>query len=222
MGRLRIWMIAAAVGQLGLSVAAALLSCEGCRKGPNLGWLGAGYYAVVTVAALLPNPSLYSLLARFAFALHVALGFAMLRTGAWCVLCVAALAGAAHLLVVAAVADQRTLLRFAFELVPLSLVAAASVSPLSLREPPPGPTEELTVTVYELPMCPYCRILRTEILPSIAREFGDRLRVRFESADAADFVSIAPTLVLSGPRGSKVLEGLPDPEALRRELAAIR
>lgn len=218
----RAWMIAAAVVQLGLSVAAALLSCEGCRKGPNLGWLGAGYYVTVTAAALLPNASLYSLLARFAFALHLALGFLMLRTGSWCGLCAAALAGAVHLLIVAAKADERTLFRFAFELAPLSLVAAAVVAPLGASAPPPGPTEQLTVTVYELPLCPYCRTLRTEILPAIVREFGDKLRVRFESAEAADFVSVAPTLVLSGPRGSRVLQGLPDPEVLRRELQEVQ
>lgn len=64
------------------------------------------------------------------------------------------------------------------------------------------------IAIYEKQNCPFCMILRQQVMPAITREFGHRIALSYHDADGKPWVLWAPTVFIQSADGrrSKTLE----------------
>ncbi len=214
------WPAAAVcVAQAALSLALALRACATCSRGGWWAWSGAAFYATLTALVLEPRAaSLAGLGAQWALAVHACLVAAMIRSGVGCLPCLAAAALAVGLWMLWRPLDARPPLRCAAEFAALLLLAAAVVRPGPPTSLPPAEGTELVI--FEDPDCPHCRELAAR-LPALSARHPDVAVRRLPAADFP-FVQGVPTILVRGPGGRRLFEGLPDPGALDEAIRSVR
>ncbi len=202
-----------------LSALAVWLDCRACDRGSWIAWAGlAGYVALLAVSLWKgPNRLLFAGV-FFAFGVHALLVVRMSQDR-WCWICAAAAVNSAFLAGLA-VALERSNLKLAGFALPWS----AAVLLLVPRSAAPQvhvtqAREGIRLVVLERPGCDYCRELRERVLPRLAREFGERVEIRFRSADDVPGVTRTPTLILTKRSQARVIDGLPSYEMLRDAVA---
>ena len=204
-----------------LSVAVVLCAilvardCTRCQRGLSLPLTGLVAYGSLLLLALRWSDRLPFRIALSAAAgVHLGLLVSMAGRGSWCPFCV----GVASCCAVAVVAAFR---KGDGHLIPAIAPWSAMAILSMLPAPPPASPVKvpLTLTIYSSADCPYCDRLRDEVLPR-ARA-GIDVRVEYRDAGSADFVERTPTLVISRGGSTRVLEGLPAPDTLRRELLSM-
>lgn len=202
--------------QVALGLILALIDCGSCQKGPPLGWIGAGYYAVLGAMLLAGSGAgLTRWMMRWAFAVHLALVMTMIRRQEWCGLCLACAALSLPLLFLSMVGDERPAWKWGIEFLPLVLVAFAAVTAL-LPPPPafaPAPSKP-EVLVFRSGRCPRCVEFEKHVLPKLPPD----LKVTLLDADAFDYIRATPTVVVRTPSGNRVFEGAPPVEAILEAL----
>jgi hypothetical protein len=218
----RRWPAAAVCSlQAALALALALRACSSCGRPDRWAWAGAACYAALAGLVLVPRAApLAGLMVQGALAIHACLVASMLRAGL-CAACLGAAGLAVALWLVWRPLDGRAAWRSALDFIPILALAAAVVRPAdparveAAADAPPDGVVELVV--FEDPSCPHCREL-AERLPSIRAEHPGLVVRRLPAADFP-FVRAVPTMLVRGPGGRRLFEGLPDAAALS---AAIR
>lgn len=178
----------------------------------------AGYLALLAVALWKgPNRLLFAGV-FFAFGVHALLVVRMTQDR-WCWICAAAAANSLLLAALAIVQDRANLKLAGFALpwsAAVLLIVPRSATPqVHVAEAREG----VRLVVLERAGCDYCRELRARVLPRLEREFGDRIEIRFRSADDVPGVTRTPTLILTKRSQARVIDGLPPYEMLRDAVA---
>jgi len=211
----RIPLLVALVGALCFSVAGAA-GCRSCGSIPPLAVGGIVFYAAtLVIASWRPRAKilLFSLIGAGGF--HLGLVSSMISRGTTCETCLGAALFAFAALAATLGRDPS---RWTWVPPILPWTAAAG-----LLAAPPLPTVEplghTRIVAYTRPDCPYCDELRDRVLPEATR--GLDVEVVFRDASSADFVTRTPTLLISRGSNRKVMEGLPAPDRLRKEIAAV-
>ncbi|HLG42434.1 MAG TPA: hypothetical protein VI643_03635 [Planctomycetota bacterium] len=214
------WPAAAVcAAQAALSFAMALRACGSCGRGAGWAWAGAAFYAALTAVVLAPRAaSLAGLAAQWALAVHACLVAAMIRSGVGCLPCLAGAAMAVGLWLLWRPLDPRPPLRCALEFATLLLLAAAVVRPGAPTPLPPAEGTELVI--FEDPDCPHCLELAAR-LPDLSARHPD-VAVRRLPAAEFPFVQGVPTILVRGPGGRRLFEGLPEPRALDEAIQSVR
>lgn len=76
------------------------------------------------------------------------------------------------------------------------------------------------IILYEDPHCPHCQLFHREVEPEINRHFGKGLPII--SRQASNYpIAYTPTIVLRGPGGSDVIQGLPPAQVLIQRMEAV-
>lgn len=216
-------VLCAAQVALSLWIAAGL--CGACGGG-SWAWAGATFYAVLGIGVFIPRlSSLTGLLIQFALAFHAFLVSELIRSGRSCIPCTVSAGLACALFLSWMPHDSRSPLRGFLEFVPILLLAGAIAR--GGQAPTAGevetalhPAEGLELVVFEREECPYCRRFAGEILPDLRRRHPE-LKVRRLPAGAFPGVRVVPTILLRGPAGRRLFEGLPSKEDLERTLREI-
>jgi len=228
-----------AAGVAGELLICALLifgACPECDSPlrATLSLFGAIFYAATLVLTLTVRGSALFWAVSIAFAVHAGLGMLMIYYGIGCWLCIAAALLALVNFILACSIDPTCLKRFAITFPPaflalgfLSLSAAAraegweiGIRPASLPSPAQLDSGAVSITVFEVPNCPYCRRLKEEILPLLD---DASVRVRFMDAGLFDLIDRVPFIVVkSGSGRRRVIEGLPTIEILRSTIDHVR
>jgi hypothetical protein len=146
---------------------------------------------------------------------HLGLIAAMAARGSACGVC---LGSASCALLATALALGREPSRWNWVPPLLPWTAAAGL----LLAPPVPPVEaslHTRIVAYTRSDCPYCDDLRDHVLPEATR--GLDVEVVFRDAAGVDFVNRTPTLLITRGSNYRVLEGLPAPDRLREEIAAV-
>lgn len=202
-----------------LSALAIGLDCRACDRGSWIAWAGlAGYVALVGVALRRgPNRLLFAGV-FFAFGVHSLLVVRMAQDR-WCWICAVAAANSVLLAVLAILLDRANLKLAGFALpwsaVILLVVPRSATPQVHVTEAREG----VRLVVLERAGCDYCRELRDRVLPRLEGEFGDRVEIRFRSADDVPGVVRTPTLILTKRSQARVIDGLPPYEMLRDAVA---
>ena len=208
--------------QVALCAIRGLTECPACRSGLPLAWIGAGFYAVMGAAALLRRDPPVRFMAQWAFAIHLWLVVAMIRRDSICPLCIAAAAGAVALMALSIAGDARPFWRWILEFACILVVAAAASAHLEPAARPPQVLASATqCVIYRNAHCPYCLQLENQVLPEVRRRAGE-FQVVFLDASEYEFVRVTPTVLVRGPKGQKVFEGLPAADDLVKTLSSVR
>ena len=214
--------------QAGLSGVAATLewtySCGACRVGGlSLGLVGLAFYCGLFISALVAGPSRIVFGALFlGFGIHAMLVVQLISLGQLCWICLTATAISGVMTALAIGCDRANLVRLA-GMLPWSalLVLGWSELPGTSLPEPVFHDGGVTLVIYTQEDCHFCDTFRDDILPRARKEFGDRIRVRFRSADEVATIRLTPTiLVVRGDSRSptRVFEGIPPYPALRRAI----
>ena len=212
------------------SIAAFVLQqfpvCSGCSVTQGLSaWIapaGALGYAILTILGWLGAQRVFTIGTGVAAGVHSVLLAAMITRGGICLLCVIAAALAILLFILTLARSNSRVKHVAFAYVPTVLAASGAVIWAAEREQalerewqvalriarqdPGDGAGGLTIQVFEQDHCGYCRDFREFYLPQLARDFKDRVLVRFLPATATSWVRRTPTIVVEG---GPVYEGLP-------------
>lgn len=221
----RRWPAAAVSAALAaLSLALALRACSSCARQDRWAWAGAAYYAALTLLTLLPRAvPLAGLMAQGALAVHAFLVARMLHAGTPCLPCLAAAGLSIVLWLLWRPLDDRAAWRSALDFAPILTLAAALIRPVNPvlweSEVPGGELAVVELVVFEDAACPHCKELAAR-LPSIQAQRPGLVVRRLPAADFP-FVRAVPTVLVRGPGGRRLFEGLPDPDALADALQTV-
>ncbi len=215
---------------LGLVLAAAIaliaalreLTCASCSGGRlPLGVIGATFYTCALIAAAVFGlRRLIAFLLFAAFGVHLGLVTLMVTRGPVCATCL--LAAAASLVVVAlALREKPDLVEPAIAIAPW-MAAAVFLLPIhpAVRgiEVPSTPGASVLIAIYSRDGCAYCDQLRDEVLPEALKGIGDKVEVRWLPAPP---MTPTPSILVSRGPGSRLIEGLPPADFLRREVVRL-
>lgn len=228
---------------IGIGVAGELLlcalllfgACPDCDSPLRaaLSMLGAIFYAGTLVLALTGRAKALLWALPIAFAVHAGLALLMIYHGVGCPLCVAAALLALVNFVFACRIDPTCLKRFAVTFPPIFLAlsflilsAGARAEGWEHEDGPAGPDpvsatdpQLVSITVFEVPDCPYCRRLKEEVLPLLD---DPSVRVRFTDAGLLDLIDRVPFIVVKNGERRRVIEGLPTIQILRSAIEQVR
>ena len=195
-------------------------------------WVGAGFYALLTAAVLLDARDLVWIGLLAASGAHMALAFILLRNRIACYPCLAIAATAWLALGLEWARLGWTGTRIEILALPAVFIAALLVMSQSSRlassesqntvitlakqvaaELFPGGEGRARLVIYSRKDCPLCIFFRNAVLPGIAEEFGDALKI--EERDAASLAVAVPIFFVSGLTHVALL-GVPTEEMLPR------
>jgi hypothetical protein len=201
-----------------LSTLAFVLDCRACVRGVPIALIGTAGYLALLALALWRGPGRWVYVGAFlAFGAHAFLVLRMLQ-GTWCWICAAAAANSAALAGLALSLDRANWRRAGVALpwsAAILLLLPRPADSLVQAVRATDADDAVRVVVLEKADCPYCLVLREEVIPQLRREFGDRIVVRFRDAGEFPGVSRTPTVIVTRRRDGRVIEGLPPYEMLR-------
>lgn len=220
----RRWPTAAlCAAQAALALALALQACVSCARQDRWAWAGTAYYSMLAVLILLPCAApVAGLMIQGALAIHAFLVARMLQTAAPCLPCLAAASLSVALWLTWRPLDDRPPWRSAIDFIPILALAASLVRPADPTrfeiEAPADNAASVELTVFEDAACPHCRELAAR-LPAIQSEHPGLVVRRLAAADYP-FVRTVPTILVRGPAGRRLFEGLPELGALKEAIRA--
>jgi hypothetical protein len=209
-------------------------SCSGSSAGAAghlLALSGVVYYVLLLGAGLVLGPSrVFWVGVLVAASIHGALLVALVMRGTLCPACIltgAAAIGAAALscliepynlvrasVILPAAALVTQLGGWALGTLPSAKPARTAAVPVAVPHDESG---TVRMVIYGRVDCVFCQRLAAEVLPELAREFGERLRVEHRSAEDLPGLP-TPTIILTGAGGRRSFPGLPRTDALRRAI----
>lgn len=207
----------------------AFSTCTGCGVGESvsLGWVGLIFYlSLLVYSARSASDRVFAVGVSLAAVFHLWLAMYMILTGMLCELCLI-LAVNAVVLVSYVLLLNRYRLVTMFTLPAMAGVLTLGIVGMEWRRVDKGSISasltsqrirgKIIVSIFERKGCPLCVELRNHVIPFIASEYGDRLKVEYHNADNLKFIRWAPTVVVRSHEGSldKIFEGKPRLEQLR-------
>lgn len=200
---------------------------------------GVAYYTVLFVAAVMVGPTIFVYSGVLVAAgVHAGLVATLIHLRTFCLPCVLTATAAAVALAAVIACDRSNIFRASlvspgaalavqmWVVLSGALPAAAASRDEAARvvheefAQPPVPSGTVRMVAYTRPDCGYCVELERDVLPGLARDYGNRLVVERRSAEELPGIP-TPTLILTGASKRRLFPGLPSTQDLRNTIDTL-